>query len=496
MEISRPRLNIFIGYALLMLVTAVWLLPKIPRPEYQLPFMIAVFLGLVVPSVLVFSKRLNLMEPIYWFAFMYLILVPDAFYFIFTNFETSPHLIIETIDDRSRWLTIALAYSVIGFIATAIGYFLVRSSETPASIDYGSSAQLPDGLIYLAIAASLVIAGLNFVYVANQYPDGIMGYLLQAGFRSSRLELFESSVTTLGFNLAYSAVLTWIFVLRRRSKISRTERVLFALALFSSMLILGSQGRVYQTISYLLVVAGLFYLTSDSRNKNRYFFLGIPALLGVGILMYVVRVTSVLLLNNPDALVNLDYAEAARLGAESLLHLTFGKGNVPDISTMMSIMAYWDLDNIQYGRTLLSWTQGFTELSPFLSVVDMTRSWYDTSGGVPPTVLGEMYVNFHFVGGVVAMFLIGAVMAVCYNRYLKTSSYWVMLTFVVIVLRFFFIWPKGETANLKGAIWLILPVWATVLVLRGITTLVRPTLQNINAKQNINANRTTLSGTS
>jgi oligosaccharide repeat unit polymerase len=481
LEISRPRLKAFFAYALLTLAAAAWLLPMIPRPEYQVPFMAAVFLSLVVPSVLVFDKRVNPIEPIYWFALMYLILVPGAYFFIFTNFETSRHILIETIGDRSRWLTVALLYSSISFVATAVGYFLVRRPGSPAPICYEPKDQLPEGLVYLAIAASLAIAGWNFIHVASQFPDGIVGYLQQAGFRSKRLELFESSVTTVGYNLAYSAVLIWIFALRRRPKVSRTEGILFGLALLGSLLISGSQARIFQTISYLLIVASLFYLTSASPNKGRYFFLGVPAFLVMGILLYVVRVISMLLLNRPGLLNDLDYFEVARLGGVSLLQLTFGKGYVPDVSAMMSLLAFWDLDNMQYGKTLLSWTHGLSDQSPFRPVVQLTRGWYDTVGGVPPTVLGEMYVNFHFLGAVVAMFLIGALMAVFYNYYLKTRSFWVTATFVAIVLKFFFIWPKGETANLTGVIYIILPVWATVLFIRGIVALAGPALQAVAA---------------
>jgi len=188
-----------------------------------------------------------------------------------------------------------------------------------------------------------------------------------------------------------------------------------------------------------------------------------------------------LLLNHPESLIDLNYVEVARVGGESLLQLTFGKGYVPDVSAMMSILVFWDLDNLQYGRTMLSWTHGLTEFSPFQSVVEMTRDWYDTVGGVPPTVLGEMYVNFHFVGGVVAMFLIGVLMAICYNSYLNASSFWVITTFVAVVLKFFFIWPKGESANLTGVIWLILPIWATVVLLRCISALGRYALQAVHA---------------
>jgi hypothetical protein len=46
LEISRPRLQAFFAYALLTLAAAAWLLPMIPRPEYQVPFMAAVFLSL------------------------------------------------------------------------------------------------------------------------------------------------------------------------------------------------------------------------------------------------------------------------------------------------------------------------------------------------------------------------------------------------------------------------------------------------------------------
>lgn len=479
MASSRLRLKVFISYALLTIMIAIWLLPKIPHPEYQLPFAIAVFLSLVVPLVFVFNRRPNLMEPIYWFAFMYLILVPDAYYFIFTNFETSAHLLIDTIDARSRWLTTSLTYSVIGFVATAIGYFLVRHTSTPAPICYEPSNQLPDSLIYFVIAVSLVIAGLNFIYVASQYPGGIIEYLLQSGFKTRRLELIEGSVTTVGFNFAYSAVLTWIFVLVRRSRIMFSERIIFGLALLGSLLIIGSQARVFQTISYLLIVASLFYMTSESVNRTRNYFLGVSALLCMGILLYMLRVVSILLLNHPDSMIGLDYVEVVLAGGESLLHLIFGRGNVPNLPALMNILALWDLDDMQYGRTLLSWTQGLSELSPFLPVAKMTRDWYSTVGGVPPTVLGEMYVNFHFMGGVVAMFLIGVMMAVCYNTYLKTRSFWVMLTFVVVVLRFFFIWPKGESANLMGTLWLILPVWVTVLTLKGMMALVRPALRTI-----------------
>jgi oligosaccharide repeat unit polymerase len=108
---------------------------------------------------------------------------------------------------------------------------------------------------------------------------------------------------------------------------------------------------------------------------------------------------------------------------------------------------------------------------PDLSIAtQIKKTWYLSSqgGGLPPTCIGEMYVNFGAFGVIVGMFLIGIIFASFYNIMMKyrNRSYWITLIYASILTRFIFIYPKGELSNFSSSVWLFLPTIITITIIR------------------------------
>ena len=470
MRIPRFRFLLYLIYCLALIVTLAFAFGHVASPA-RLSLALAFAIGILVPVVLILFPNVNLAEPLYWFSAMYYWFFIAALYFIFTDFETSQHIVIDDRSERWRVMEYVLGLILSGYVMLLAGYLLVRRHGLPRDVQLQLPDTLPDALLYVVIGSFLVIGVVNFLYFTGSYPGGTVAYFQDIGIRTHRYEFLEdAAATTLGYQLVYASVFLWAFVIIRSKKhhSMNWEILGFVAAVLISLVVLASESRMFQLVSYVMVLTGLFYVNSTSRRKNTVFVGTVASFVAIALLLYVLRVISALAYANPEALIGLSSAEIAAAAGRGMTFLLIDKGNVPNIPILMNIVENWEHSfGLEYGRTFLNWTAALLPgLEPENMGMIIRDNWYMSVGGLPPTVLGELYANFGAPGVYAGMFLIGALMAGTYNVVRSRRDFWVYLVFLAVSFRFFLVWPKGESMNIAGAVWLFLPAVGAVLLVR------------------------------
>lgn len=471
LAINTTRLAIYVLWCVLLLPVYVLTVPYLPNPGQADTLALAFLLGAVVPVCIVFRKQMDLLEPLYWFSVMYFVFFPGAVYFLLTDFQHSQHNLIADSTLRDRILIKALWLALIGYVMFLVGYLTATLQARRARIQFGGE-RTPDWLILATAAALLSIGMLNFVYLIVNYPGGLVAYYSQMGIRLHRLDAYGDGVTTLGLQFVYAAVWMGFFVVLRRADKgqypSRLAVLGLAMLAAASAAILASQGRLFQTVSYCLAMGGMLYAFSDHSRRNVVMLLSGAGLLLAGIALYFGRLVSVLLYNRPDIFQQLELGQAIEVFVLTLNRSLLDSGNVTDLTSFMNVLAYWEQDfSFLYGSSFAS---AFGRVIPGIdakSVAETTQAaWSTGAGALPPTFTGELYANFGSMGVIGGMLVAGFFAGRIYRFCVKNGGFLMTLLLCAFTFRFFFILPKGETVNLTGMIWTLLPVTAAMTAVR------------------------------
>lgn len=481
LTLSPVRLGLYAAYCLLMFAAFFWANAHVPSQNQTASLALAFVIGVVVPVCIAFRKDIDLLEPIYWFALMYYVFFVGAVYFILTDFEFSSHLLIVDRIERDRSLLKALVLVLAGYIAFVFSYFFATRQTRRARIVFPSKNTIPGWLQFGAIAALFAVGLFNFYYLIANYPGGLFRYYSEIGLRTHRLEAYGAQVTTAGLQLVYTAVWFWMYALMRRKQFgnppSRIHLFAFGCAAIASVAILGSQGRLFLTVSYCLVIAGMFYAHSTSTRRNSGLLFGGSALIIGGLALYLGRLLSVFHYNQPDLFAQFSLGELFALFVRTLNTLILDSGNVTDLTSLMNIVAFWERDfGFLYGSSFAAFIPKFVPGIEVDSVAQMSKNdWSTGVGAWPPTFIGELFANFGSVGVVSGMLVAGFLTGKVYLLCTRFNTFWSTLILASLSFRLFFILPKGETANLAGAIWTFLPALIALGFIALIITTLRPT---------------------
>jgi oligosaccharide repeat unit polymerase len=477
-EIAPDRLAGYAVYCILLLALLPVAATHLDQPGYLEPLVLAFAIGLVVPAVIVFKRRVDLIDPINWFSLMYLFVFPGAVYFLIAGFGKSEHLLSFTQPRVERAATAALWLFLVGYLAFVAGYATFAGETRSREIRLPSMREFSPWIARLAIAACVAIGALNFLYLLVSYPGGMLGYLLDFGLRSHRFEMIGEGVTTVGYQFIYAGVYLWLMVLLRENKLNagRLETWLFVAALVLSIVMSISQGRMGQTVTYVLAIGFLVYVTSAGHAKNFRYVALIAAGMAAGIVLYLLRRASAANFTGAQ-----DVAAAGlQLFASSffgdIAYWIIGKGNVPNVPIVMNLLETGGINgHLLYGASLYNWVFGLTSLIEGPANIGATLGmlWFGGEGGLPPTIVGEFLVNFGALGVPVGMCAAGAGCALLYRWVRERGDFIWYVVYLAILLKFIFLWPKGEAANLAGAIWAFVPTVVVYNMVRMLTAQAR-----------------------
>ncbi|MEL7447563.1 MAG: O-antigen polymerase [Pseudomonadota bacterium] len=478
------RLLGYLTYCLVLVAVFFWTLRFLPYPSQTTAMALAFTVGAVVPLCLVFREHIDLIEPIYPFSAMYFFFFPAAVYFILTDFQFSKHNLIADPLVRNGVLVRSLILVALGYLAILSGYFAGSRQARRRPISFEESGGIPDWLYDIAIAVLFGIGLLNFVYLVSTYPGGLYAYYAEMGLREHRLDKLGEGVSTAGLQLIVASVWLCLFTLMRRLRreqtVSTLRYVFVACVVVLAAAALTSQGRLFQTVSYCLVVAAMVYAFSSSPTKNRSMILTGIGLFAAGLALYFGRLVSVLLINQPEIFSRLGFSGVVNTFFTALNRLILDSGNVTDLTSLMNTVAYWEQDYpFLYGESFFAVLSRLLPGLEFRSVAEITQpDWATGTGAWPPTFVGELYANFGSTGVICGMLVAGFLLGRIYRSCASSGSFWLTFVLCTVAFRFAFVLPKGETVNLNGVFWLLAPPLLTV----GALQLVAATLQASKAR--------------
>jgi len=470
--ISNSRLLIYVVYCVTLAGGYALVLGALPDPSQTESVTLAFAIGAVVPSCAIFRREVDLLEPMYWFSAMYFAFFIGAVYFILTDFQYAQHNLISDPTERSRVLFKSLSLILIGYLMFLGAYLVATMRCQRARIDFNHDDRMPDWLIGSAVVALLALGLANFIYLVANYPGGLLKYYSEMGLRAHRLEAFGEGTTTAGLQLIYAAVWLWLFILMRNCRrgiaVSNARIAIFVITATISAAILASQGRLFQTISYALALAGMAYAFSTNVGRNSKMLIGGAVLILAGLGLFFGRLLSLLIFNRPDVFASLVWSVTIETFLRALNYFVLDAGNVTDLTSFMNVVAYWEQDSSYlYGTSFLSPLSRFIPGVELQGIAEMSQhGWSTNTGALPPTFVGELYANFGVVGVIGGMLVAGFVIGRVYIYCARRGNFWMTLILSALTFRFFFVLPKGETVNLVGAVWLILPAIATFAALK------------------------------
>jgi len=476
LEISKIRLFLYLAISLVTTMAFVVTLQTHQFPGYTGALTLAYILALLVPFCLVFGAELDPIEPILWFSLLYFLIVPGAVYFAWTDFETSEHLLSMTHSQKARALEKALLAQLAGYVAFVVGYYFVRGSVHRRPMRFRMGHRIPDSFLRLTASIALAIGLGNFLYIALSYPGGWLDYLTTFGLRHHRLALIGANVTQIGYQFLTVGLFLWMLVIfRNRKTLTRSfEIAVFLLILLACLVAILSNGRMLQFLTSVLVLWALALVYRGRGVRFRQMMFVVLLILGA-VLAYTLRVFSVESARAEAPLVAVAFFQefGGLLG-----YWLIDKGNVPDLAVVMNILTFRDLIDFypMLGKSFVSWVSAFSPMTEEYQNVGriLGDAWYGIPGGVPPTIVGEVILNFGVTGIVPVMMILGVVFAAVYRYVRIRSEFLIYVVYLSLLFKFVFVLPKGEISNIVGAIWHFAPT----IILFGVLNLVVGAIDN------------------
>jgi oligosaccharide repeat unit polymerase len=417
----------------------------------KLTLSLILILFIILTLYFIFEKQFILFDPFTLFTLYYYTVVVSCWYLLETNFDNNIFIEAQSFTTNlNELLNITIIYLIFCYIFAYIGYKTFKKQFTP-SIDINND-NISINIINILIPIFIVIAMGNFYFNILKFAGGNpFEYMTNVSIR--HIEFGEIGGTTLGYNFGYFAGYFWLYRLfKTKSKIT----VLFILFVILTIFMKASTGRIFGTMAYGFSFVIIYYFMNykiETRRHKKY-FLGVFIVIIAGLLFYFFRITSSLSYNN---MIETDFYTTvfSFVDMDMIAHLAVDKGNIPNVALLMKIIDSWGTDiQFLYGESLFTWLSGFIpssfRLEGYQPSVIIKTTWYShiRGGNLPPTGMGEMFINFWYFGAVFGMFIFGALNALIYNLLNKFNNYWYLLIYSNLVILFAMLYPKGEFDNI------------------------------------------------
>lgn len=195
------------------------------------------------------------------------------------------------------------------------------------------------------------------------------------------------------------------------------------------LLIIFSQGRMFQTIVFLGSSYFVLKLAIAKREKKHTSFVKslivMGCLISFGVLLYFLRILSAI--NSQNIEFDFGFINQLILGFN---HFAFERGNVPNIPVIFTIIENTNgINELLLGKSIFNILLTivpvqFLHPEDYLISLWIKNKWYTTieGGGLPATSVGEWYANFGLIGVSIGMFLMGFIFRYIYQLCLNAGG--------------------------------------------------------------------------
>jgi hypothetical protein len=464
-------------YVALVIVITIWLATTFSA-RYATSLMLVAVLALVIPAGLLVKRNLDIFEPILLFSTFYYSAVISALFLLSNNLHEPKALPgISTITSFNN----AIIWLIVGYIFFALGYhvFITRKQIRYISFRPGN---IPKSMLKVVAFIFIAISLTWFVYMVRTLSGNPLTHLQRVAILPH--EYREEGLSTALYQLGYMGMYLWFYIWLQ----TRKHTFLLLLGILITFLMYFSTARVTGSITYLLsfVVLYRYSLPRSPGNthkislKNmRKMSLIVPVIVVVGVILFIFRFASSEYVNNRGNLGNV--FQTTLLSDQGIKRIVEG-GNLLSVPVLITIFSSWeDRIGFLWGESLL-WSvlgciprtiRALLHLPEDVPMVaKMIRdTWYirlGFTGGFPPSFVGELFVNFGYIGIPIGMFLFGGGCAFIYNTMQKYRNYWILLLYTAILTRFIFISSRASFSNIQGILWMAGPTLIVVCLLIGL----------------------------
>jgi hypothetical protein len=425
-------------------------------------FVLGVSAFYIIISTLFNSPRDSIYSPLYWFSLIYIGYPLGAIYFALGNVECGKFLRLAGFgDDVYIYLRYAVLWIILSYISFVAGYLfffkkcsfnIVVTRERRLFYSYFCSA------VRLLIPFLLITGGGYWIYLSYKIAGGPLSLLTQFAAFAHMIKDYEG--TTLPYHAYYMGIFLWLFVI-----VSSGNRVGFLYYIFSciGLIISLSQGRIMNSITYLLVQVAFYSISRKSSSDIRRNIIIIVLLFSIAFVALFLRVSSSLLYIGKDSsyLFLDNIFDTLSLMAQMII----GWGNVADIQQIAIIFKVWSGKHL-YGVTYFDWLINlfgkYIGLEPSSVGLTIKHLYFpDESGPPTPGAIGEAYANFS-VFGLLFMFAIGGIFSKIFYCVKRSGSLLLAMCYSMFLMRFVLLYAKVDSTVIINAIWLIVPFLSIV----------------------------------
>lgn len=426
--------------------------------KYQTLYALSLLLAGAMLFACLFAKNNDLFSPINWFSASYFGYVLGGVYFSYDNIGNGRFFNLANIaeNDAAYYLILAQAWAIVNYFAFVIGYSVGNTgSDYSDSYDFSGKFNLFfEKTIPVVIFVMFLCGFLYWVYLAYMLAGGPVAFLVN--FAAFNHVIKESGLTTLPYHFVYAAIyLSAILSVVRKKSFS----IFFYIASICAFMMIISQGRISNAITFLLSLILIYFFSNRSRLKTSKIVAGVIALITLAFLILFLRVASSYhyIGSSPVFFSLSNYFETCLLFIEMIV----GWGNVADLQQLVLAFKTWDISSSLMGVTYFDWFRnmfssfGFEPTSVGIRILKIY--FPDKIGGPTPGAIGELYVNFNIMG-FMGMFFIGLVFARIYNLVKRSGSIFLLFLYSAFLLKFVFLFAKVDSTVIVSFLWAVMPV--------------------------------------
>lgn len=431
--------------------------------------LVAILLHLLVIILFFYlENKLDLSNAFCLFSIYYLFFIIAALYYYFTDFKGNPFIESTVFNNDISTLFIRSVFlSCFGYLFSLIGYKFF-SKNISHTLKYEKNVINVD-ILNITIFIFTVIALINFSYNIFKYSNGnIFLYFKYLSIIPEKMN--QNNGTTIGYNFAYIASYMLFYKIYVRKR--KLDFILLIYILFCFILKI-STARISNSFLYVLLFVIIYYYINFSHKlTKKVIFVGL-LIIFFAVSAYFYRYYSSLLfignVNNINDFLN-------KINISDIFYFMISKGNLPNIPVLMKIVDSFGKDNsFLYGKTFFSSIYQLipSEYRPVnyqLSRIVKETWFFNVPGGsLPPTIIGEMYANFGYIGVIIGMFIFGSFIGIINRILSRNSNYLLLLIYVKISLNFIMLSPKNEFDNFPMFdIFLIISIYFVIVILSSI----------------------------
>lgn len=397
---------------------------------------------LIYIIIFVNLKNGNIFSPISLFSVMYITAPASVYYLLLEGLENSHFIeVYSSYNLFFDYLPYTIFLFLIGYIAYAVGYFsfLKKSKQY-----YSESFSIDNLVLKYFIIIFMTITLVNFLYIVFSTTGNPLTYFRQM---SVNRYIYTTELSTFGYNFGVFSIYLYQYYLLKNNK---KPSIIFISSSMLMLIIKASAGRIFQTMATILIILGIFYTFSMITDKNTKYSKYILFTVTFGIIIYVFRAAGSFYFHGGyDTFIDAVYDIISRL-----TYYIFGRGNVVNIAIVPYILNNWESDygTYLYGSSALS---GLVKFFPFLKETFPSTSyliknlWFEDiiGGALPPTCIGELYINFGLIGTVIGMLIMGIISSILFNIYSNKVSFIKTIIYMHFVCFFILLFPKTDFSS-------------------------------------------------